>query len=197
MEININEAERVSKRFAYVYKNSGHPIVQANQLLEEKRDLLKCKLIDKEWQCRINENWWGSGYTKPFDTREHAQIDLVTHIREFGGYEVCMPYYEEDLHKLLSRGQFWYGDRSQIKKGAPSQCHRNTCNLWKANRETHELAIATGYALSKDGMWRQHTWLMIRKPRSISIIETTVKRLAYYGFVMTEKEALEFCDSNY
>lgn len=64
------------------------------------------------------------------------------------------------------------------------------------NRNEHEFAIAPGYALSIDGMWRQHSWMMLRGARSVKIIETTEKRVAYFGFVMTQKESLDFCDQN-
>ncbi|MDR0287131.1 MAG: hypothetical protein LBI03_05415 [Clostridiales bacterium] len=50
--------------------------------------------------------------------------------------------------------------------------------------------------MSKDGLWRQHSWLIHRGYRSIEVIETTETRVAYFGFVMMYDEALEFCKSN-
>jgi hypothetical protein len=75
--------------------------------------------------------------------------------------------------------------------GKPCDCHRNSCDLWEANRNNPDIRvhIATGYALTKDGMWRQHSWVVWIKARSVKIVETTTPRIAYFGFVMTDKEA--------
>ena len=54
----------------------------------------------------------------------------------------------------------------------------------------------TGYALSDDGMWRQHSWCICDAGEEYIedsiIIETTEKRLAYFGFIMDEEESEEF-----
>lgn len=190
----INEETQISKRFAYIYKNGGNPIFESNQMVYDKS--IRCKPIDKEWQELINkENWWASGYIGD-EKGGDKEKELIKKLLTFGGYEVCMPYIEEDADKILSRGQLWYGDRVQVFKGRPSQCHSNICDLWEQNRNEHEVAIATGYALSSDGMWRQHSWMMLRGARSVKVIETTEKRVAYFGFVMTQKESFDFCDQN-
>lgn len=105
-----------------------------------------------------------------------------------------MPATEQDLDKIITRGQLWYGDRVDMMKGERGQCHRNTCYLWDANKE--RVLIATGYALSEDGMWRQHSWGIHVRPRVNRIVETTVKRIAYFGFVMNLEEPIEFVYHN-
>ena len=130
------------------------------------------------------------GYRKP--GRDGAHRKLLT----FGGYEACMAYHEPDVKAILERGQLWYGDRVDMMSGEQSQCHRNCCELWLENKDRHEVAIATGYALTKDGLWRQHTWLMLRRSRSVRVVETTTKRIAYFGFVMTTEQSEDFCSKN-
>jgi len=187
--------ELLNKRYAYIYKNGGFPIQEAQQAIPDKPII--CNNLDKEWQDSINKDkWWASGYTGSEKGRE-KETELIKKILTFGGHEVCMAYIEEDVEHILSRGQLWYGDKSRLMKGEPSHCHSNTCNLWEQNYKTHEVAIATGYALSKDGMWRQHSWLMRRGYRSVEVVETTKKRVAYFGYVMTRDEALSFCGDNY
>lgn len=186
--------ESLNKRYAYVYKTGGHPIYEAHQMISDKP--LRCNALDDKWQAAINsQKWWASGYTGIERGREQDHA-VIKKILTFGGYEVCMAYMDEDADKILSRGQLWYGDKFLLMKGEPSQCHRNTCDLWEENIKDHEVAIATGYALSPDGMWRQHSWLMHRRYRSVEVVETTVKRVAYFGYVMTHDEALSFCEEN-
>ena len=185
----------INSRYAYIYKNGGSPIHSADQMLPDKP--LICQPLDVEWQNRINEDcWWASGYTGS-DRGNPLEMELIKKLLSFGGYEACVAYHEEDAENLLERGQLWYGDHSTLMKGAPSQCHRNSCDLWEQNRSDKEVAIATGYALTKDGLWRQHSWLLLRKSRSVQVIETTEKRIAYFGYVMTDQEAEQFCSDNF
>jgi len=113
---------------------------------------------------------------------------------EFGGEEVCMPLIEDDIDAILERSVFLYGDDAEMCPGAPSQCHGNSADLWSQSVHTH-MGLMTGYALSKDGMGRQHSWCVYLETGQV--IETTESRLAYYGFVMTEEEALSFTSDNY
>lgn len=107
--------------------------------------------------------------------------------------EVCMTAYDEDAVKTLSRGQFFYGS-SYMRKGQPSQCHANSAYLWDANRG--HCSIATGYALSEDGLWRCHSWVVQPRSRTMRVWEMTVKRVVYFGFVMNDTECQEFLDNN-
>ena len=115
---------------------------------------------------------------------------LKKKLLDFAGVRVLIPQTEEDLEKLMSRGQFWFGEKALLQLGEPSQCHANSSYLWDANRD--KLRICTGYALSKDGIWRQHSWCIWAKPGINKIVETTEKRLLYFGFVMTTDECEEF-----
>lgn len=163
--------------------------------------------IDKEWKTWISHMWWGDVNIS------HSESDLqdvkdpdgmrVLHdlLLSIGGEETCFPAVEEDLKKILDRGYFMDGRKQVlVKKGRPSQCHANSCDLWEANRDK-DLHIMTGYALSQDGMWRQHTWLVQRyetaTQKRMRIVETTEKRLAYFGVEYTEEEARVFCEENY
>jgi len=157
--------------------------------------------IDNEWKENLKKSnqFWFSGFAGKLEDRFSNRIDEIIKILqlrdkllEFGGEEACMSFIEEDLQNIINRGEFWYGDNCSLIKGEPSRCHSNCAYLWEVNKD--KIVICTGYALSKDGMWRQHTWCI--ETRSGKIIETTVKRIAYFGFVLTVDEAEEFL-SNY
>jgi hypothetical protein len=109
---------------------------------------------------------------------------------DIGGWSVCVPHVEPDLGKILERGRRFPG-RSKSMKGEPCRCHSNSAYCWDENREL--CRICTGYALSKDGMWRQHSWVYTNDGK---VVETTEKRVAYFGFVMDEQECERFLFDN-
>jgi len=121
------------------------------------------------------------------------EIDpLKQRLLAVAGYAAVMPRIEEDLAKIMSRGRFFRGYNSQTMRGRPCHCHGNTAALWEANPK--DLQICTGYALSRDGVWRQHSWAYFAL--TDCVIETTVKRVLYYGYVLTAAEARMFAFEN-
>lgn len=151
---------------------------------------------DKDWEELCSQMWWGRGYTDEIEEQCKPVLALKQRLLDIGGCEACLPAYEDDLDNILKHGQLWDNITQKMMRGAPSQCHRNSCELWYNNRKSCEkgfaVIICTGYALSKDGFWRQHSWLVQAKPRANVVIETTEPRVAYYGFGMTYDMAKEF-----
>lgn len=92
---------------------------------------------------------------------------------------------EPDLEALLNEGRVIKG-KLIFNRMSPHNCHKNCCELWE--KDPKNCRIASGWALSSDGIWRQHTWLLKGK----AIIETTEPRTLYYGFVLGNKEAILF-----
>lgn len=103
-------------------------------------------------------------------------------------------YNIRELHRIIKDGHLLYGARANVMAGPSGQCHRNSAELWKINHKRHNVHIETGYALSKDGMWYQHSWLVYFNDKGkIEVIEATpLRRIAYYGFQLTNKEAARF-----
>ena len=99
-----------------------------------------------------------------------------------GGEEI-VPRDEPDLSKIISRGKI-FKEKAKLKIMSPISCHSNVAELY----EDKGYKIATGWALSSDGLWRQHSWCIDNK----TIIETTKKRKKYFGFVLTDTESQEF-----
>ena len=172
----------------------AHPIVKPSQM----RRSLVCQKINPEWKERMKHEWWSTNSVMKPAKAEAAKMQRMFKLRDkilaFGGEEVCMPIWEEDYDAIMTRGEFFYGEHARLKLGAPSQCHRNSAYLWDANRGRCQ--IATGYALSEDGLWRQHSWVVQPLTVSWRIWETTVKRIAYFGVVFTDKECERFYFNN-
>lgn len=155
--------------------------------------------IDEEWRARLKNNWWATNYCGNMDVIQSKlkQYDGLMELRNrllaIGGEEVCLPVYEADLDKILEYGQLWTG-KPRMMRGENSACHYNSSSIWIDNKE--DMLITTGYALSEDGMWRQHSWVIHLKPRSNQIIETTVPRIAYYGVALSYNLCEEFYEYN-
>lgn len=152
---------------------------------------------DLEWEQRCKDNsWWARGYTGSLDDRCKQMLQLRDVLLSMGGCEACLPVTDEDLVNIIAHGQLWDNITTRMMRGLPSQCHSNSAELWYNNRHSykngHAVIICTGYALSDDGIWRQHSWLVHAKPRANVIIETTEPRVAYFGFGMTYAEAEQF-----
>ena len=58
-------------------------------------------------------------------------------------------------------------------------------------RRGDAVAVGTGYALSRDLLWREHSWAWDRDGR---LIETTETRTRYFGIRMDGPEAEWFAD---
>lgn len=185
----------LDQQIAYLLRN---PITKPSDMPTP----LKTKPIDTEWQVWIDGQWWAkkNTYDKLTDAVDDdmkklkSMLDLRAKLLSFGGSEVCMVGYDEDADNIVNRGQLWYGDRIHMMRGQPSQCHRNSSYCWEANQD--KTVLCTGYALSESGMWRCHSWLVELRPRKNRIVETTVPRVAYFGFGMTNDEAWKFYFDN-
>jgi hypothetical protein len=114
--------------------------------------------------------------------------ELRARLLELGGEDVAARY-EEDLDSLLELGCLREGE-SQENEGLPCNCHGNAARLWEQDPAN---VIVTGWALSDDALWRQHSWC----EHDSVIIETTTPRRAYYGFALDDEAATVFAHSNF
>lgn len=76
----------------------------------------------------------------------------------------------------------------------PVSCHRNCGDLRAyAPNGRSEYRIVYGWALSDNGIWYCHSWC-IRRTGPGNIIETTLARALYFGFVLPDEvHALSAC----
>ena len=107
-----------------------------------------------------------------------------------GEYLVAPPKFDPDIPMLLRNGFVMSGEiKAKIMR--TSMCHQNVAAAWR-NHKTGVVAIATGYALSDDGLWRQHSWGILR----YGILETTEVRIRYFGILLQDARADEFAEAN-
>ena len=111
-------------------------------------------------------------------------------LRLGGGYVVAPPSVDRDVPALLERGLVMHGP-IKVKRMRSSMCHQNIFTVWRS-KVPRLIAIGTGYALSEDGLWRQHSWGVLRD----GLLETTAIRSMYFGLLLQGKDAQEFAMRN-
>jgi hypothetical protein len=118
-------------------------------------------------------------------------VQLTKQVLKLGGdFVVAPPSPDPDACELISHG-FVLAGPIVVKTGEFSQCHRNVATLWK-RRRYGIIGIGTGYGLTADGLWRQHSWGILRE----GILETTVARSKYFGICLQGLRADEFSGCN-
>ena len=111
---------------------------------------------------------------------------LKSRLLSIGGSEV-VERPEDDADKLQERGREFSTRKVTNMPGAPSQCHANVAALTEANPH---VGVVTGWALSDDDRWRQHSWGHNAKH---GVVETTDEpRKKYFGVKLHKKEAEQF-----
>lgn len=115
----------------------------------------------------------------------------------YGGSFALVKPDEPDAVKIVERGvlRTWQPrgkNRSILVEGVPNQCHLNTATIFMRAYPDKGVRVETGYALSRDGIWRQHSWIR----RRTQLVETTEKRVRYFGFELEDREAIKFACSN-
>jgi hypothetical protein len=105
---------------------------------------------------------------------------------------VAPPWHDCRVPALIHAG-FVMDGQITLRAMRPCSCHRNISRLWNRNRNRGGLfGIGTGYALSDDGLWRQHSWGVGRR----GIVETTEVRVTYFGELLLGKDADLFAAYN-
>jgi hypothetical protein len=111
-------------------------------------------------------------------------------LRLGGEFLVAPQKPDQDVPMLLEQG-FLTSGPTTLKVMKSSSCHQNVASVW-TKRKFGIVGIATGYALSHDGLWRQHSWGILRD----GVLETTKARLKYFGIVLQGERADFFAASN-
>lgn len=148
---------------------------------------------DSDWETRVNAAWYTPGFQS--DEFSNDMLSLRDLLLSYGGRGVVLiDGFDPDAAKILNRGILLDGSQYYMAEGSPNSCHSNAAHLWDDNRG--RILLCTGYALSQDGLWRQHSWCIdLEEPKLI--VETTTPRVAYFGFGLNLDESEQFLYENY
>ena len=114
-------------------------------------------------------------------------ISLRRRLLSLGGVElVAPPTTDPGLSLIIEHGRIKRGPIKCIPMSS-SEGQKNIATYWMTDR-VGVVGIGIGYALSDDGLWRQHFWGVRRR----GILETTTKREQYFGVTICAAEAAVF-----
>jgi len=112
------------------------------------------------------------------------QHRFAAHLFEIGGDRLV--WFDDDDAEAFLWDERLFTAEVRMRRGRRNRCHGNSAKLW--GKDTDRRQIGTGYALSDDGTWRRHSWVLQGK----RLYETTVPRERYFGVVLTPKDSLCF-----
>lgn len=147
--------------------------------------MIQTNPMNPEWKKSLS----ALGMTKDVPHSKKEYEPLKRKLLSLGG-EAAVIRHEPDVEKILKRGTLFHGEGVRIHQGNNCRCHENAAK----NFAQFGYGIATGYALSIDGAWRQHSWNI--DIGEGSPIETTEPRVAYFGFILNEAECRQFAEEN-
>jgi hypothetical protein len=119
--------------------------------------------------------------------------ELADRLIRLGGDDV-IAIYDEDLDQLLSEGRVWPVEGLELRERGSALFRAAAAALYQSlsAEEPGTARLVTGWALSRDRLWRQHCWVV----RDERVLEPMAQRLVYYGIALTPERAQAFCWTN-
>src|ERR1017187_6977475 len=89
---------------------------------------------------------------------------------------------------IADSGALFAGTGIRITRGRPNECHRDAALFWLKGKCA---AVATGYYLGTDDIWRQHSWGLMGNG---TILDTHSAGRQYFGVRVESIEAVKFAE---
>lgn len=84
-----------------------------------------------------------------------ARLSFAPILLAHGGALAVPPPAPDPLLRIQEQGKVHAPTDLIYVGGNAGECHRNVAALWRSG---HAASIGTGYALSDDELWREHSW---------------------------------------
>ena len=94
------------------------------------------------------------------------------------------------LQAIATSGALSSDGKITIKRGRTHECHRNAAIFWLKGLCA---AIAIGYYLGPDDVWRQHSWGVMADG---TILDTHAAGRVYFGIRVESIEAVKFAEDH-
>lgn len=157
------------------------------------------------WSQRRNDKtgeieWEASlAVTQPYhvtpscDAARHPELqEIATRLLIQLGESVNIPVYLIPYCGAFAQlGKFIIGEAQIRRPGANMQCHANASRIYRSGE--FRCRIMTGFALSSNGQWNAHTWLVCEDGR---VVESTYPYSAYFGVELSRECSDRFSNLN-
>lgn len=150
-----------SQDFSLIYNNIDEKInkesIHYNKVEDKRANTLKSR-----WNCfhfKMNDVM-NQIFPETYFVALHWDIPIVMKMLFSPEWKIRIPIKEDIIFKLMEG----------------NQCHDNIKELYD-NKEISEMC--EGYVLSKDGVWRNHSWGI---DKDDNVVETTELRLCYLTY---------------
>lgn len=136
-----------------------------------------------------------------WDTKDREAFEALVAAMPLRGRQLVAPPLAggADWPVLIRWGRELPFNNLVVRRMSANECHQNSAELWADSMaRTDEgvgstLRIETGFALSDDGLWREHTWVRdMSGGGEGTLIETTQARVAYWGIALTQQGSWVF-----
>jgi len=116
--------------------------------------------------------------------------ELRRRLLSLGGVELVTPPNTDEYVVFFNESGRIKGGPIKCIPMSSSEAQKNIVTIWNARMHNvfSLVGIGIGYALSDDGLWRQHFWGERRR----GILETTTKREKYFGCTLRAGGAFAF-----
>ena len=116
--------------------------------------------------------------------------ELRRRLLSLGGVELVTPPNTDEYVVFFNESGRIKGGPIKCIPMSSSEAQNNIVTIWNARMYNvfSLVGIGIGYALSDDGLWRQHFWGVRRR----GILETTTKREKYFGCTLRAGGAFAF-----
>jgi hypothetical protein len=118
-----------------------------------------------------------------------ARTRLRRKLLRIGGVDV--DFIEDPYLQVISEaGATFVNVEVRIRYGRPNECHRNAALFWLRGKCD---AIAVGYYLGPDCVWRQHSWGVMGDG---AILDTHSTGQEYFGACLDAMKAVSFSEDH-
>lgn len=120
---------------------------------------------------------------------------MAERLLQMGGVDAVQPDGDTQIAKVLERGLLHEGKVVRLL-GEPNQCHANASQVWI--KSDGDALLCTGYALTENQSWLQHSWCVATvEDHGQVILETTDPDWKkYFNVVLDEEESFVFAIAN-
>lgn len=195
-DLNLNEFEKLMYTCAPYLRGgskNGTPLKLPDEIKAAKIKIPKTEPMDDEW--KVNQAkmfWWGNpdmwskeDYKKENELRERLIAIGGENAAVNDNLDDEIPLNYKSIDLILNYGQLLYSGYNAVINPFTNYINRHELSLkfHLANKKSTKLCY--GYTLSEDGLWRDHSWILLMGKNNI-IECTPIRGLVYYGVVLPD-----------